>query len=175
MNVLKKIKSFILTVLGVVFFAFALAMTILLLNYNKYGVTQFGETSIVLIKNKITSDHFQKGDLVIVEAQTLDTINVGDEVFAYKVNKDESVTIDVGVVGNIYKDSNAIVFENGSSYDMEYVAGTAVKKYEKWGGILAFITSKWGFLFLILVPGFLIFIYELYALIVEIKYGSDVY
>ena len=47
------------------------------------------------------------------------------------------------------------------------------KKYEKIGTFLSVVESKWGFLFIVLVPSFLIFIYEVYSLIIEIKYGKD--
>ena len=33
--------------------------------------------------------------------------------------------------------------------------------------------SIFGFLFIVLVPSFLIFVYEVYSLIIEIKYGKD--
>lgn len=173
MKILEKIKSFILTVLGAVFFLFALAMTILLLNYNKYGVTQFGDTSLILINSSLSSDNYSKGDLVIVETVRVKDIEVGDEIFAYNVGKDQIVTIDLGKVGEIYEDEDAVSMENGATYSSQYIAGQAVKVYESVGTFLSIVTSKWGFLFFVLVPGFLIFIYELYALIIEIKYGEE--
>ena len=56
---------------------------------------------------------------------------------------------------------------------MEFVAGVGTKSYEKIGTALSVIESQWGFLFIVLVPCFLIFIYEVYSLIVEIKYGGE--
>ena len=44
----------VLGILALAFFAFAIAMTILLLNYNKYGLTQFGNTTIVPVIDEIT-------------------------------------------------------------------------------------------------------------------------
>ena len=35
---MKVVKKVLLTIVGVLYFAFALCMTILLLNYNKYGI-----------------------------------------------------------------------------------------------------------------------------------------
>ena len=43
----------------------------------------------------------------------------------------------------------------------------------KVGSVLSLLQSKWGFLFTVLVPCFLIFIYEVYSLIIEIKYGAE--
>ena len=67
-KVLQKIKSFILGVLGCIFFAFAISVTVLLLNYNKYGLTQFGNTTLVMVSDYITSDTLKKGDLVLVKS-----------------------------------------------------------------------------------------------------------
>ena len=50
MKVLKIIKKVILTILLVIFFAFTITMTILLLSYNKYGLTQFEDTTLLIIK-----------------------------------------------------------------------------------------------------------------------------
>ena len=78
-DVLKKIKSIISLILGICFFAFALAMSLLLLNYNKYGLTQFGDTTLIIINGNLTSDKFSRGDLVLVEERNLDRLNVGEK------------------------------------------------------------------------------------------------
>lgn len=173
MKVLETIKKVCLTILGVIFFVFALCMTLLLLNYNDYGVTQFGDTSLILIKGDVSSDNYKKGDLVIVESKKIKDLVVGDEVFTYNVGKDHSVSIDLGTIGEIYVEEDAISFENGATYSAEFIAGQATKVYHTVGTFVSLVTSQWGFLFVVLVPGFLIFIYELYALIVEIKYGDE--
>lgn len=173
MKALKIIKSIILGILGTAFFLFALAMTILLLNFNKFGVTQFGETSLIIIKDNITSENFKKGDLVLVKSKKVENIQKGEEIFAYSVDKKGNATVQLGKVGDTYIEEDAVSYENGATFSSEYIIGVSSKVYEKIGTYLAVIESKWGFLFLILVPGFLIFIYEVYALIVEIKYGAE--
>lgn len=173
MKVIQAIKKILVGILGVIFFAFVITVTLLLLNFNKYGVTQFGETSLILIKGDLSSENFKKGDLVFVEAKKIDKIAVGDEIFAYKIASDGSVSIDLGTVGQTHPDDDAISFENGAAYSMDFVIGESVKVYEKIGSYLSIIESKWGFLFIVLVPSFLIFIYEFYALIIELKYGKE--
>lgn len=173
MKVLNKIKSIILGILGVAFFAFALSMTVLLLNYNKYGVTQFGDTSLILMKDSIATDEFKKGDLVLVKTTKIENIQKGDSLFAYSVDSKGVASVSLGKVGEVYPEDDAVSYENGSTYSMEFVIGKADKVYNDIGGYLSILESKWGFLFIVLVPGFLIFIYEVYALIVEIKYGDE--
>ena len=66
MKVLNAIKKFFLGVLTLVFFAYAIVMTFLLLNFNNYGVTEVGDTSIVIIKDKIANENYKKGDIILV-------------------------------------------------------------------------------------------------------------
>ena len=173
MKVLNLIKSIILGILMVVYFSFVIAMTVLLLNFNDYGVTQFGNTSLILINDEVSNDNFLKGDLVIVKKEKIEKYELGKDIFTYKVDEKGNVSIDLGKIGNIYPEENAISFENGSTYSMDFIAGVPVEKHEKIGTYLSIVESKWGFLFIVLVPSFLIFVYEVYTLIIEIKYGKD--
>lgn len=172
-KVLRTIKSIILGLLLVIYFLFVIVMTVLLLNFNDYGVTEFGDTSLIIINDEISNEKYEKGDLVIVNKKKLEKIVKGEEVFTYIVNTDGSVNVDLGKVGNIYPEENAISLENGANYSIEFVAGVPSEKYEKIGTFLSIVESKWGFLFIVLVPSFLIFVYEVYTLIVEIKYGAE--
>ena len=81
MKVLNAIKKFFLGVLTLVFFAYAIVMTFLLLNFNNYGVTEVGDTSIVIIKDKIANENYKKGDIILVEDKPMKSIQVGDELF----------------------------------------------------------------------------------------------
>lgn len=172
MKVLEAIKNFIIFVVGVAYFAFALFMTVLLLNYNRFNITQFGNDSLVMINENISNEAYQKGDLVIVKKVKFEEMEKGQYLFTYRIDNRRVATIQVGKIGTIYEEEKAITFENGETYSDEFIAGVEVKKYPKIGGILSVIESKWGFLFIVLVPCFLIFIYEVYSLIIEIKYGA---
>lgn len=173
MKVLNAIKKVVLGIIGILYFAFALVMTILLLNYNDYGVTQFGNANLVIINDEVANEKYDKGDLVIVESKKLEKLKVGDEIFTYRVDSKGAPHIQIGKIGEIYEADEAISFENGETYSTDFIAGMAKEKHPKWGTFLAIIESQWGFLFIVLVPCFLIFIYELYSLIIEIKYGAE--
>lgn len=173
MKVVEAIKKFVLGVVGVVFFVFALAMTVLLLNYNDYGVTQFGTKSLIIINDQVSNDDYLDGDLVVVSKVNLEKIEVGDTIFAYKLDSRGVPTIQIGKVGNVYLEDGAIAFENGETYSDKFIAGKESKIYNNVGLFLSIVESKWGFLFIVLVPCFLIFIYQIYALIIEVKYGAE--
>lgn len=173
MKVLKMIKKILIGIVVAIYFAFVIFMTVLLLNYNKYGVTQFENKSLIIIRDEISTNNYKKGDLVIVQSKKINNIKVGDEIFTYQIAANGEVNIDLGIVGEVHEEEQAITYENGSNYSMDFVIGSAEKTYEKVGNYLSVIESKWGFLFIVLVPSFLIFIYEVYNLIVEIKYGAE--
>ncbi|MBQ3511682.1 MAG: hypothetical protein IJA30_05230 [Bacilli bacterium] len=172
-KVFETIKKILIGVVGTAYFLFALAMTILLLNYNDYGVTQFGNKSLIIMTDNVASESYKKGDLVIVEAKKAEQLEKGQEVFTYRIDSKGIPMIQIGKVGEVYVEDDAIAFENGETYSMEFVAGVGTKSYESLGTALSIIESQWGFLFIVLVPCFLIFIYEVYSLIVEIKYGGE--
>ncbi len=173
MKALKVVKKVLLIFIGVVYFVFALAMTILLLNQNDYGITEIDGNSFVIINDQISSDKYEKGDLVIVKKQRFDELKVGDEIFTYRDVNQTSYQVTLGVIGELYPDDEQLAFENGDGFSIDFVLGKAVDTYSGIGSFLSLIQSRWGFLFVVLVPCFLIFIYEIYALIVEVKYGTE--
>ncbi|MDD2181341.1 MAG: hypothetical protein PHW32_03115 [Bacilli bacterium] len=175
MKVIEVIKNFFIMVLGLIFFTFAIALTMVLLNTNNYGVPQFDETSLVIIRSDLTSDKYKKGDLVVIKYHNVKDLEIGDEVFVYKLGENNSISIDLGQINktNEMGAKSSIEFENGGTYTMEYVIGKADNTYSDIGAYLSFFTSRWGFLFTVLVPSFLIFVYQVYALIIEIKYGEE--
>ena len=172
-KVIEKIKKIIIGILIFVFSCFAICMTVLLLNFNEYGVTEFGDKSLVILTREISSEKYKKGDLVIVEKVAYEAIKEGDEIFAYSVDNREKVNIEVGIVKDLFPTEKSIAYKNGSGFSQEYIIGKATDTYHNIGLYLSFIESKWGFLFIVLVPCFIIFIYEIYALVVEIRYGED--
>ena len=100
-EVFKIIKKIVVGLFVSVFFIFAIIMAILLINYNDYGVSQFGNTSLILVKED-TSANYKKGDLVVVESKRIDKYNKGDELFIYKV-VDKNVDIEIGKLNKIYE------------------------------------------------------------------------
>jgi len=156
-----------------IFLVFTIIMTVLLLNFNKYGVSQFDETSLVLVKKSFASETYKRGSLVVVESKRIEDYKEGEEVFVYHLDGKGGANILLGEVGKIFPEQDAITFKNGATYSSEFIIGTGEKVYANIGTILSILESKWGFLFVVLVPNFFLFIYQLYSLIVEIKYGKD--
>lgn len=173
MKVLRMIKKIISAILIFIFLVFAIAMSVLLLNYNEYGLTQFGDTTFVIINSDLYSKNYDKGDLVLVQSTKLDNIKKNDELFTYRVKNNGKVEIDLGTVEKIHDEEKAISFKNGDTYSMDFVIGKEKAMYDNVGTYLSIIESKWGFFFMILIPCFIFFLWGVYALIIEIKYGDQ--
>ena len=172
MKALGYVKKVTVGILLFIFLSFTLLMTVMLLSANDYGITEFGDTTLVIVKDDFSSDNYEKGDLVFVEKTRVENIKVGDEVFTYKLERNNQITINLGSVEEVFEKERAIAFKNGATYAEELIIGKSDKIYKGWGSFLSVVHSKWGFLFIILVPNFLIFIYVLAALFAEIKYGK---
>lgn len=172
-KVFKIIKQVIVAILLIIFLSFTISLTILLLNRNDYGLTQFEDKTILVIKKKFSSEEYKKGTLVIVESKKITDYKIGDTVFTYHLDGQGGANIQYGKIGQTHPEDKAITFENGETYSEEFIMGSGTNKYEKIGTYYSLITSKWGFLFLILIPNFFIFVYQLYTLIIEIKYRKD--
>ena len=170
---MNKVIDIFKKILIVIYLIFTIIMTVLLLNFNKYVVSQFDETSLVIVKKSFASETYKRGSLVVVESKKIEDYKEGEEVFVYHLDGKGGANIQLGVVGQVYPEQDAITFTNGGTYSSEFIIGTGEQVYSGVGTILSIIESKWGFLFIILVPNFFLFIYQLYSLIVEIKYGKD--
>ena len=170
---MKKFTDILKKIFIGIFLVFTIIMTVLLLNFNKYGVSQFDETSLVLVKKSFASETYKRGSLVIVESKRIEDYKEGEEVFVYHLDGKGGANILLGEVGKTFPEQDAITFKNGATYSSEFIIGTGEKVYANIGTILSILESKWGFLFVVLVPNFFLFIYQLYSLIVEIKYGKD--
>lgn len=178
MKVMKIIKNIITGILLFTYFGIIIFVSVLLLNRNDFGVTQFGDKTLILISEEISNDKYPKNSLAIVESKKIEELQPGQEVFVYKTNETDK-TIDI-TVSNIAtttpaaKDNSAYITleNNGGSWGEDYIAGISTKVYSNIGGVLSFLESKWIFFLLLIVPCFFILIYEIYLAIIEIKYGD---
>ncbi len=170
---MKIIKKIFIWIIAIIFFSFAIIMTVMLLNQNEFGVTQISDSSYILINDNIANESYKEGDLVVVNERRVTDIAVGDEIFVYRVAKDDTVTIEIGKVGEVLPEEDLVALENGATFASKFIVGESSYVIPVVGNFLGFILSQWGFLFLVVVPCFLVFVYQLYTLIIEIKYGEE--
>lgn len=164
-------------VLGVIYAGIAITLTVCLLNYNDYNITELGNKSLIIVENDELKPDFNDGDLVIVEKNNNSDIKVGDKIFFYDTYKDQ-ISVNLGTVIN-----KEIINENEVTYTMngdypissQYVIGKSATsiRYESLGTVLSILESRFGFLLIIIFPILILFIYEIYAVIMEVKTPID--
>lgn len=172
-DTMKKILKFIGAIILIIYAGIAMILTVFLLKYNDYNITEFNSGSIVLVKDNDLNPDFNKGDLVFVHKNINSEIEVGNKIFFYEF-ADEQVSINLGSVieKEVVTDTEStFVMDGGHAISSEYVLGKAETShsYAKLGSIVSILESRMGFLFIIIFPILIFFIYEIYAVIKEIK------
>lgn len=171
---MKKVFRFLWSVVEVVIIAYVILITSFVLCKNKYGFTQFGDytfDNISLIDERNIEDT-KKGDLLVV--QNSNNIQVGDRIYYYAaynemyiVRSDYVTKIDSDDYSSLYT-----VHRNDDDLTIPStrVLGKYANTYAKIGGILGILESKVGFLFLVLLPIMIVFIYQVYEFITILRY-----
>ena len=87
---MKKVLKGLGIVLVGVYLVVAITLTVFLLNYNKYNITELNNKSLIIVRDEELKPDFQKGDLVIVDGiEGIAIINPSEEVVAeYKAKKE---------------------------------------------------------------------------------------
>lgn len=174
---MKKTLKIIGIVLVSIYALVAITLTVFLLNYNKYNITEINNTSIIIVRDEELKPNYQKGDLVLVEKTSNNNIEVGDKIFFYD-NYNETVTVNLGTVIEkevISKNETTFIMEGDYALSSEYVIGATKTStsYSNLGTILSILESKFGFLFMIIFPILILFIYEISVVIKELKSSKE--
>ena len=170
---MKKIFNFIWSVLEFVIIVYVILMTSILLSKNKYGFTQFGNTTLCTIDlvDERGIEGVKAGDLLIVKNSN--DIKVKDVVYYYVVYN-ESYIVHSAPVTNIESDKYSSLYTLDDDGEITVANSRVLGKnhaiYHHLGKVLDVLESKLGFLFLVLLPILVIFIYQIYELIMIFRY-----
>lgn len=171
-------KSFLKILGGVLLVPYVLivvVVTICLLNYNDYAVTEIGKYTLITVEDDALKPNYRKGDLIVVEKNDNDDIRTGDSIFFYEEDRDEkTVVINLARVLSTRKVTDTettFTIEGNYKYSSEYVIGATktAKVYHDLGTILSVLESRWVFLIFIILPILFIFLYEIYEFVLEVK------
>lgn len=170
-------KKTIITILITIYAVIAVLTTICLLAYNDSHISTFGSTSLIIIDSKDLEDiGLNMGDIAFVTKSK--NLNQNDKVFCYEVYNGE-VSITVSTIKDVQVDNrtnvNKYELTDGRTVDYNFILGPAnsFSKMPKVGFILKVLESKFGYLFLVVLPTLLLFLYELYTIVMQIKDGKD--
>ena len=168
---MKKAYRILIGVLEIVVILHVIIVTAILLSKNKYGYTQFGDCVISTVSHVDAKEmkSVKKGDLLIVHHKK--NIKKGDTIYYYVVNE-EAYLIRSDIVSNVETDNYNSIYtigKNGMDVASSRVLGKDKITFHHLGSVLDVVESRPGFLFLVLLPIILVFIYQVYELIKVFK------
>lgn len=176
---MKKILKILFGIFVTLYLVVAVFLTVCLLSFNDYKISVIGNKSLVILDDNTLEPEYKKGSLLVIEKNKNDDIKVNDEIFFYNTYKSQ-VVVNKSRVDKTQKiTDNETTFTVNKKYEIssEYVIGKTdtTKVIENVGSALGFLESKWGFLIVIVFPLSLLFVYEIYAVIKEIRYPDEEY
>ena len=170
---MKHILNFIKGTLFTLWLIIAIFTTICLLSYNDYQVSEFGKYSLLIINNKELRSVYEQDSLVIIKKANEEDYKKGDKILFYSGNPKVVNFINLGEITDVHSENGAQASYYIGDYKLSYddiignVNGSIV--YKKAGLILSVIESRWGFMFLIILPTLFAIVYEIYYITLEVK------
>lgn len=169
-------KKVLGAILFIVYAIIAITVTILLLSYNDYNNSEIGGYTIYIVKDDSLEPEYKQGSILLIKETNDKNVQVGEKIFMYKVlNSQEYEVINTTLQAKTQQGRHIVyVVDNEESYANDYFIGKVSDTIviEGWGYILNLLESKWGYLFCIVVVSLLLFLQEVFELVMEIKYLS---
>lgn len=167
-------KKILMNVVFVIYIVIAVFITICLLSFNDFKTTILGNNALVIVSDDSFGEGYNKGDLVILDAKK--EIKAGEKAFYY-TTFEQNTRLAIGEVKDVEEVTSTektYTIDGDHKISSQYVLGSAesTKSLKNVGTVLSVLESKWGFLFLIVLPALLAFIYqitEVVSQIVEVK------
>lgn len=173
---MKTIGKILFGIIETVVIAYTILITSCLIFVNEYGFTQLGNYTIIQATKgeEKTLENVAEGDLLIIKKGS--TIKEGVVVYYYSVANDNYFIKQAPVkeikddgFGELYtldiKDKSEINVINDKK-----LIGSEIAIHKNLGKVLDVLESRVGFLFLVLLPIMLIFIYHVYNFVIMLKY-----
>ena len=159
-------KKIVISIFFIVYMVVTLVITIFLMNYNRFNVIDIKD--ILIVPMNKTNLNYQRGSLLIIKKTDISNIKEKDEVFYYTADQ-HVVLINKGKIESIEEvneNEKTITLTNSKKYSKDYVIGktTSMKKIPLVGYLLMLLTSKIGYLFIILLPILSFFFVQIYLL-----------
>ena len=170
-------KRTIGAILFVIYAIIAITVTVLLLSFNDYNCSEIGGYTIYIVGDDSLEPEYEQGSILLIKSTSDKHVQVGDDLFFYKViNSKEFEVVNRNLLQKTQQGRHIVYgVTEEEAYDTEYFIGRAEDTKiigGPWGTILSILESKWGYLFCIVIVSLLLFLQEVFDLIIEIKYGG---
>lgn len=172
-KILRKIWSVLWAFLEVAIIVYVICITMGILLRNKYGYTQIEDFTFVTMQEETYEyiDKAKEGDLLVVKSSK--KIEVGDVIYYY-ININNQYVVKSGAVAEVTQGETTALYilqdESRTTVASTKVLGKESNLYHTWGTVLDVLMSRFGFLFLVLLPIMIVFIYQIYEFVMVLKF-----
>ncbi len=171
---MKNIGRLIWSIFEIIIIVYVITITAFILCRNKYGYTQFGDytlNNVSLIDERNISTA-KKGDLLVVKNSN--DFKEGDLIYYYAAYNDTYIVRSDNLL-KIDDDGYTSLYTIKRGEDEITVVDTRIigkysHTYKGLGAFLDVVESRVGFLFLVLLPIMIVFIYQVYEFVMIIRY-----
>lgn len=171
---MKKVLS---SILLVVYSIIAITVTVLLLSYNDYNCSEIGGYTVYIVNDDSLEPEYKQGTILLIKGTSDKNVQIGDSMFLYKVINSQEYELVTKTLVEKAQQGNHITYlvENSENYASDYFIGKTSDTVviEGWGYVLSLLESKWGYLFCVVIVSLLLFLQEVFELIMEIRYGRE--
>ena len=172
---MKRFLNWVWSIFEVIIIVYVITITCFILCRNDHGFTQFGEYTFdnVSLTDERNIHDTKKGDLLIIKNSN--DINVGDSIFYYATLDKHYIVVEDKVTNKDGNNREAVYnFENNKSIvTSDQIIGKLDKVYSGKAKVYNVLTSRWGFLLLVILPVLLIFIYQIYGFVMLLKEDKE--
>lgn len=171
---LKRMLKWLWEFVEVLIIIYVIFITSCILCRNKFGYTQFSDMTFITVNDSNAKfiQGSKPGDLLIVRGQQTG-LDKGDLIYYY-ITVDEKYVVRTGVIGSKTEDDYSALYvlndEEKTSVASNRVIGKYVSTHPGKGSVLEVLESRFGFLFLVLLPILIVFIYQVYQLVIVARY-----
>ena len=169
-------KKVLGTILFVVYAIIAITVTVLLLSYNEYNNSQLGGYTVYIVKDDSLEPKYKQGSILLIKSTTDKNVQIGDDLLLYKVLSSQEYEVVNKTLTEKLQQGRHVVYKIGEdeSYASDYFIGKTSDTIviNGWGYVLGLLESRWGYLFCVVIVSLLLFLQEVFELVMEIRYGG---
>lgn len=177
MKVLKSIFSGIVDLLMLVVIVLCIGVTLISLTSGDNNISKIGKYIPLNVKTNSMEPTINKGDFIVVEECDVSSLKVGDVISFFATEQDQ-VIVKTHRIVEVRDDMNNKSFVTRGDYNevndiapvfpSDIIGKWNDVRLAKVGTALDFVSSQYGFLFCIVLPLLILFIYQIYRFIIVI-------
>ena len=170
---MKKVLKVVIGLIVTVYLVIVVFTTAYLLNRNDYGVSTFMGKYLVFVEDKKLEPTYKEHSLLVIDRVDNLEVKEGTKTFFYDTyaTTKKIKFVEVTKREEINEKEVTYTLKDNTKVSSEYVLGTekSTTALNILGTFLYIVQSRWGFLFIVVFPLFLAFVYELYSIYKEVK------